>query len=279
MSKGKLGTHIVCACIIGAASAMFLYPQITFAEDNNSIGNGHEDSLSDGFKITSVTLSTMVKSQYLSAFNGGVCSKESVLHSDLYTTFKNGLYIDVWHSIGLQSKWDSGFDDEIDLSIGRAGKLGDSGFTYDIGLCYFNCFPVKKWGDKGDVLELYTEWSIADPWKINSNNTIAPYFRTETVWSPYSNLVKGETLASLGLRHSLMINQEWSIKDKVWLLYDPGVFGLDSGFLAIGEAQIDCKVSKNLTLNLIWVRYSAPFGVHDSRNWDTAVGAGATYNF
>jgi hypothetical protein len=130
-----------------------------------------------------------------------------------------------------------------------------------------------------DIFEVYTELSIADPWKIGNSNTLAPYIRTETMWSADRKAIDGETPIYGGFKHSWAFAKHWSLNEKVYMCYDPGIFGLDSGFLAMWQGQLDWKISKALTWNVIWLRESVPMSVHDSRKDETVAGMGFTFNW
>lgn len=259
-------------------AALMICSAFVYAEDGvPGIGTKHE-SWFDGFgEKPTLTLSAMAKSGYLLG-NGDWSTQEPVLQSNAFLAFKNGMYLDLWNSVGLQSKWDSGYDDELDFAVGWAGKLGKTGVSLDIGVYYFNVYPVNSLRGN-DLFQLYTEWTPSEPWKIGSNNTLTPYIRTETTRSADGCSVNNDTLVYGGLKHSWAFATNWSINDKAYIVYDPGTCGLDAGFVASWQGQVDWQINKTVTWNLLWVRESIPLNVSDRRDTETVAGTGFTLNF
>lgn len=226
----------------------------------------------------SVTLRSVVASKYLAFGSGGTLYDKPAIQSDIFVSFRNGFYVDLWNSTPFKGH-DNNFGWEQDLGIGWAGPLSTfdlkgfaSDMTLDIGSTYFDEPGLLTIGAK-DILYNHVKLSKAFKWVTvfgNFENYIA------MPGSPYH----GGNLYSIGAsKGTSFFKDRVSASTSLALTYDDGGFGMDKGFLLRGSAELDWKLTKHLTMILPQVNYYAPLTVRDSRSLDAVVFGGFSYRF
>ena len=230
----------------------------------------------------SVNLRTVVASKYLAFGSGGTLYDKPVIQSDIFTSFQNGFYVDLWNSTALTGH-DSNFGWEQDLGIGWAGPLSTFGIcgyasdmTLDIGTTYFDEPGLLTLGAK-DVLYSHVKLSKA----------ITKWFAMNGEYENYVTMPKtgyqGGSLFSLGASTSksfLGHNDDLvTASTALAIVYDNGGFGCDDGFLLRGSAELDWKLTTHVTMILPQVNYYVPVTMQDSRRLDAVVFAGFGYHF
>jgi len=247
-----------------------LFGSEVFGADNTT-------NTASGWKPT-VSLRSVYASKYLVFGTGAVLYDKPVIQTDLFVSFRNGVYLDLWNSTPFEG-YNRNFGTEQDFGIGWAGPLSKFGvkgplssITLDIGTTYFDEPKVLTFGAK-DIL-----WSHAKLTKEFKWATIYGSFDNflEMPGSPY----KGGNVATFGAsKGTSMFNGLLNPSTSLALVYDNGGFGNDRGFLLKGGAELDWRITKRVTLILPQVTYYAPVGVDDSRKLDCVWFAGFCYKF
>jgi len=88
----------------------------------------------------------------------------------------HGVYLDVWSSDVLTGTPSQRAANELDLVIGKRGKIG--GLSYDGQFRYLNLNPIGSWRDREDYVDfgLLTTYDSFPAWK---GNTIQPALDVE----------------------------------------------------------------------------------------------------
>ena len=220
--------------------------------------------------LVAVTLSSTFASKYLAFGSGAVLYDKPVLQSDLFVEFKNGLYVDLWHSTGFDDAWNNNLGDEVDYGVGWNGSIKN--FSISLGCTYFDEPNVFTLG--GDDI-LYTKAFISRQYK-HVGVTVG-YENYTTM--PDSGF-QGGNLYSAGFNKSIpLIKDRLTLNNSIAAVYDDGGFGYDDGFLLRGNIGLSLTVSKHLTLNVSSVNYYIPLSVHDARKTDAVVFVGFKYLF
>jgi hypothetical protein len=222
----------------------------------------------------SATFTLDFRSGYIDV-NGAWLSKSAVVQADITLTFPNNIYIDLWHSAGLSSGLDSGYDDETDIYVGWTKEF-ENGLNLDINLAYFNLYKLDTINDD-DAFQLTVE--VSKDFTFGETHTIAPFIRTETLASVRTHSVKGETYLYGGFSHAWVISDAWSLEHKLYALYDPGIYELDAGFVLGYEAALGYQINKQIKWNLLTVQAFTPLSVSDERETAGVIGTGLVVEF
>ncbi|KKT27835.1 MAG: hypothetical protein A3G02_00685 [Candidatus Yanofskybacteria bacterium RIFCSPLOWO2_12_FULL_44_13b] len=212
-----------------------------------------------------VTLSANAKEIYLGA-NGAVFYDGFVPETDVFISWKNGVYADIWTSTALNFRRD--FDKEVDVTVGKAGKF--HGFDYAVDGSYFIIVIT-------DVITTSIELSRSV--EINPRLTLAPYIRAEA----YGPVRKGGPprgiMGIAGLRGSVTIVPRLSISYRGLLKKDTGCFGFDSAVMGQGYVGIPIRLTSRLNITP-GVSFSAPISrVRDGRKQEAVWEIGFSRRF
>lgn len=231
-------------------------------------------SVSASFAAPSVTVSEMVKSRYMGG-NGVYFSDGPVIQSDLFMSFDNGAWVDLWNSQDLGSEEVGSYANEIDIGAGWAGKIGQSGLSLNAGIYYWDTAKVLSLAD-GDIWQAFAQVSGAPV--VIENITIVPYAKVETLRdNGNGDLVNFESKYHLG--GSVVtekIDSRVSFSGNCDIVYDPGIFGVDPGFFLGYDFNVNVEITKSITLVPISAKVVVELG-----NGDVSVvpGAGLVVNF
>lgn len=226
----------------------------------------------------SVTLRSVIASEYLMFSTGSILYDKPVIQTDLFVIFRNGFYFDLWNSAPFEG-YDHNLGTEQDLGIGWAGPLFVFGINgkasdmiLDIGIAYFNEPKLLTLG-ADDVL--YSHVKLSKEFKLA---TISGQF--ENYASMPGSFYPGGNLFSIGFNKGRsFFKDRVSASTSLALAYGTDMFGLDSGFFLRGSVELDWKLTKRLTMILPQVNYYAPLTVHDNRSLDAVVFSGFSYQF
>jgi len=197
------------------------------------------------------TLTSKYTPVYFYDSNGARFYNGPVVQSDLFVTWKSGVYADIWTSTAGNTRLD--FDKEIDVTIGYAGKVGR--LNYKTELLYF---VVKD----GDVLDLNTEVSLGF--------VVSPFIRVE-LYKPVENTgPKQGTILNAGLRSSFKIAPRTTLSLEVTAHRDSGAFGYDRADILSGYIGLAVAVTDRTSL-LVGVTPSHPLSVVRDGRKDEAV--------
>ncbi|MES2436859.1 MAG: hypothetical protein V4519_02515 [Patescibacteria group bacterium] len=232
------------------------------------------DEVFKGAPHPSVVLTTRLWSQYYGA-NGSVYHTDPVLQSDVFVTFPNGVYIDLWHSAGLDdANLNSNFGDEVDYTLGWVGKVRD--VNVNVGVSYFDlAAPRLLSGTKGDLIYMYGELSL--DLDLGNGHTIKPFLKPEAYLSANATNEGFEGQVQVGVNHIWQVNESVSFQHRLAVLADPGFYGFDSGLMLFYSGGVAWKLSDSITLDLpVWKMGTPITSMSDSREFDGAIGVGLT---
>lgn len=225
-------------------------------------------------KAASVTFSSGVANQYISFGSGAVLYDENpVLQSDLFVSFENGFYADLWNSKSFVSSWGENLGDELDYGFGWAGSIG-GGFTLDIGVTYFDEPTIADFAE-GDIL--YTHVKLSHEIETFSEfglGTLTVSGMFDSYKTLFGTDYDGGNLYGIGAN----INQVWgkttSFNLNQVLAYDDGGFGLDDGFIIEWSAGLTHRLSDRTSLVLPSITLYTPLSVHDARETELVLYGG-----
>ncbi len=243
------------------------------------VGGGRDDSKKTELNVAkevetadswSYTVVSRVLSQYL-GLNGAVFHKKPVLQTSFTASHANGLYLDLWTSVGLADKrYGNNFGDEIDLTAGWAGSKFD--IDWDVGLSYIIAGNMGHSDD--DFWWQYIEGKKT--FELGESQTLSPFGRVE--WFANTELQPIKPYLEAGAYHSWQISESVSLQSRGSMLWDSGVFGFRSGFVARYKGSLDWKICENVTLEAPYVKLSHPF-MDDDREDEIAAGVGFRIGF
>ena len=197
-----------------------------------------------------------------------------VSQSDLFVLFPNGIYVDVWGSVGLDNfnPW-NGFDDEVDVTFGWQTKV--KGVSLDVGMSYFAI--VDGGADLKDLFNPYVGFSWA-AFEEKSRFNLAPYLKFEH-YRPWSGDALHQGWQNRGGSDwSFKVNDWLSISSRTGIFYDTGCFGFDRGWLSEihGNLAIALNDSVAVTPMFKWIRPikgmsvregTVAYGISISKTW------------
>lgn len=216
----------------------------------------------------SITMSSYAANKYLAFGTGSVLTKDSVAQTDLFVSFKSGLYVDLWNSRSLTGKWNDGsFGNEVDYGAGWKGSVAKS-LILNVGVTYFDEPRAFTLG-AGDIL--YPHAFLTKEFRLLS--VTVGY--EDYIAMPGSGF-KGGSLVSLGASWSRSFGKA-SLHASFTGVYDTGTIGTSHGFIARGCAGADWSQNDRLTLNVLGVNWFVPVTPHDKRVSNAMVFTGLTF--
>jgi len=215
----------------------------------------------------SVSVSSGVANQYIAFGNGGILYGKAVCQSDIFVSFENGIYIDLWNSKSLEGNWGESLGDELDYGIGWSGQIGQ-GFGLNIGLTYFD-EPMAMTFGPGDVWFSHVKVS-------HSLGGVKVFGQYENHTTVAGTSYEGGNLWSLGVSKSQGYHDFITVDVSGTLTYDDGAYGNDSGLLAKSSLGCSWKVSDHLTVVLPQLNLYVPWAVNDSRETEIVVYGGVS---
>ena len=220
-------------------------------------------------RAQSITASSYVADKYLAFGTGSVLDRGLVAQTDLFVSFHDGAYVDLWNSRSLQGRWNDGsFGNEVDYAIGWKGAVA-ADTRLNIGTTYFDEPKAFTFG-AGDIL--YTHAFLTKDFKLLS--LTAGY--ENYVAMPRSGF-RGGNLVSLGVSKHQSFG-EIGLHTSATLVYDSGTIGTRHGFIARGNTGLDWNISKRLAFNVLGANWYVPLTTHDRRTADAMVYSGLTWN-
>ena len=218
----------------------------------------------------SATVSTYIADKYLGFATGNVLSRDPVIQSDIFISWKNGLYIDLWNSRSLRGTWDNGsLGNEVDYIVGWKGMIATN-LTLNVTVGYLDEPKAFTLG-AGDIL--YPHAFLTRDFKYLS---VTAGFENYTTM-PRSGF-QGGNLISLGVsKYQSLWNSKIGLRASVVGVYDDGTLGSGKGFILRGGTGVDWHITKRLTVNVIGVNWYVPLTPHDKRVANTMVYSGLTF--
>lgn len=204
-------------------------------------------------------LSSVIVDKYIGT-NGDVWFKGPVSQTELYITTNLGAYIDLKCSKSLAFAWGESTGDELDGGLGFETKIHKINFEAGF-IGYLN--PLNFGG-------LVSHIRISKDIKKISLFTNVENFQ--------DNLLKTQgSLYSLGvysLTKSKLVSRELNLE----LVYDEGVFGLQSGFLWKANYSLSWNLFKGFSIMIPSIKYFSPINTTD-RTEQWTVGCGVNYAY
>ncbi|MFA4916896.1 MAG: hypothetical protein WC560_09530 [Syntrophales bacterium] len=209
-----------------------------------------------------------VWSRYLGD-NAGIFYPKPVVWYDLYADLPGGWYADIWISNGLDDReFSNNTGDEIDVSAGYTGQFFF--LSYNIGILYCDAYEVWNFPN-GDLIKSYAcltyslvSWNIA--------------FAVEH-YIPGGDKMEGGWLFYLSVCRVWELSPRWTLNGLFGPRYDDGAFGLDSGYYAGADFELDYQLSDTMTIGPA-VRAKTPIShMDDGRNTDIVYGITFSINF
>lgn len=224
----------------------------------------------------SATVLGKVWSEYLGA-TGGVIHDKPVFQTDIFVSLPKGFYFDIWHSMGLEnSNLSANFGDEIDLTLGWTGKLGEV-YYLDTGVMYYDCYPVLE-GKNYDAFSPYVEVGRSmELRRFLGTHILVPFGRLE------ANLPTGDTNSGTysyaGVKHVWKISEKLQVKQKIDFLHDSGSFGAMSGLIGRYEGRLSWQAFKVMSVEPIAIKARTPISPIPEHKTEIVFGAGVTLYF
>lgn len=185
-----------------------------------------------------VTLTTAVRPIYLGA-QGSIFADKPVSQTDIFLSWKNGFFADVWVSTGADTKPE--FDKELDFIVGYAGARGWLKYSTD-----FEYFAIQG----------------IDVTNVNAELGVGPFFVKLEAYAPVK---KGGPhrglLPNVGFKVSgvPLFEKFESIRLDLaqWVKYDTGAFGFGELWLLQGRFAGTYFFTKKVGVGA-GMRWSAP---------------------
>jgi hypothetical protein len=154
--------------------------------------------------------------------NGGLFYDGPVIQSDLFISFQNGLYGDLWVSRGGKARWMDEFDSEVDYNAGWANDI------LDLGVMYIDVSTLAA----SDVFQLYTKLSTRE-----FQGGLQGRFVVEHYLAMSGNDPARGTITRLHLMQNVVVGHG-SLGWKLGAFYDTGAFGFAEGTVGEGEISL-----------------------------------------
>jgi hypothetical protein len=221
--------------------------------------------LAVGFTVNASAQTGTVTFKYIDKYlgsNGGIFFDGPVIQPDIFVSFQNGVYADLWASRGDRGQWGEAFDSEIDFNAGWADE------NFDVGVLYIYSEPSAS-----DVLNLYATATTDE-----LVGGIKVFFKLEHYLAMEGNDPGRGSFTHLGLKGDRTLgnfNFGWTVE----AFYDTGAFGFSDGTLVSGKATLLYDFGQ-LSLGPM-IKATTPIHIanDDGREFDYAVGLVSQFTF
>lgn len=205
--------------------------------------------------------------------NGSVLINGPASQSELIVLLGDkGFYGYAWNSMGLNKRTAN----EIDLGFGRDGELV-AGISCDAAVFFVNLEGLGRI-ERTDLWEPYVK--LYKAFQIDDKNTVTPFVLGEYFFTNGTKQFDGGLYVHAGVEHSLKEGKV-SLKNKLDILYDDGVFGFQRAAIGSYEGKVDYSFTKSLGV-YGGVRLSQPLSSvseKDGREFQSIASAGITLKF
>jgi hypothetical protein len=194
----------------------------------------------------SVEMSTSWWSEYIYS-NGNVGDKGDDIQSNLTVTMPDGefgvpgrMFFNIWGSKSMDDGREHSFGNEIDLTVGWIGNVGDLK-----AVVWADYFDLHRLTDAdGDVVRLCGE--VSKDFKLG-DHTLTPFAAMI-----HNIILKGDDgiLPGAGLRHSLPITDKLTLSHSAEFDYDEGSCDNSAAFLFFYSAGLFWDISKNASVGM-----------------------------
>jgi hypothetical protein len=229
-------------------------------EDTNALTVG-PDPKTDPVKYT---LTTMAATKYLGKI-GVVAWNKPVNQSELTASWKNGSFLDLWTSTGFDKQ--SNFGDEVDYTVGWAGK------HWSMGATWIDLSPQLSMHG-GDILQSAITFQQSFNIQGQSMTAYVEADRLEVTEDPSKNS------SSFGLA-GIKFQRPWrklSMGSDVSVMKETGIFGSKPVLLKRFIESMSLQVNKTLTLTPVKLYVVTP-NRSSGRGISNQVSSGLTLSF
>jgi hypothetical protein len=200
-------------------------------------------------EATEISLDSTVgaKTRYVGT-SGMLVFDEPVAQGDFFWTFPSNFWADVAWS--TDSNFRKNYGREIDWAVGWSGKYWDvSAWYYD----FTQQFSLEPVGDYADAVGegFY-------PIRISEHHKIAPRAKADIFYSTYKPRDWSGTFIQVGVSHSWESRSWLGLEQSLNFVYDSGIFGYDSGFIARYDSRYAWKIETGVVLDAPTIRVTMP---------------------
>ncbi|GEM_PF-6939614 len=212
-----------------------------------------------------VTFTSKARQIYLGA-NGDPFYNGFVPQSDFFLSWENGFYGDLWFSTALNGQKD--FDKEVDITVGKSGKIGELNYTADVN--YFVLVIT-------DVMNINGETSRN--LQINRKVNLAPFLRGEVYFPVHKGGPRQGLMVVSGIRSSSELHSHVGLLVNYWFKVDSGCFGYDRALLGQGFVGLSFKLNEKVVVTP-GITMSKPLtSVNDGRKFHSNPEIAISYRF
>jgi hypothetical protein len=224
--------------------------------------------------ISSITWSTDALSQYINNDNGERLHTKPVVQSSTNFQFQDGFYLNLWGSKSLDREGPANnLGNEIDYIFGWANVIGPVGV--DLSAQYWSLSDPLLFRSHGDVVQFQIE--LNKDLKFDMH-TITPFVKIEPTF-PLDGSQTGAYLY-VGLRHKWNLTDNVAFTQAGQIIYDPGIYGIISGYNFRYDAALAWDLSKTMTIRLPVFRVFVPITTfEEDRTTAYTYGAGFDMRF
>ncbi len=208
--------------------------------------------------------------------NGVVFHGGPVIQNELLIVLSNGLYLDLWHSMGMDgSGLSSGLDDRLAYTVGWRGRMRK--YSFDAGVTYMDMAGLLEFPDR-DLLLPYLEVGRVVTAK-GGNQVFGLYLKIQPGFPANGSYPEKGFYVGAGLRHSYQAGKKLFLKEEFVLIRDSGAFGFGGGALFKYDVRINRKLFGPLSLDFPMLKFIAPFSGMNDRKMETSIGVRLGMNF
>lgn len=228
-------------------------------------------SVSAVMAAPSVSVQSVVSDKYVGT-DGSELYGAGVIQSDVFMTFENGIYLDIWNSTpfsGLNENCGS----EQDLGFGWTGPVPVSDFSLavmDVGVTYYDEPRLQDFG-AGDILNGHVKLSV-------TTNGITVFESYEKNVALKGSGFEGFDLFSLGVSRLMGHTSGVVVNGTAALGYSFGGTDLNDGLMFRLAYDVSYPLTKKLKLVAplkVWL----PLTTYDLRENEFVAGVGLGYTF
>jgi len=229
-----------------------------------------------------IVIATQLLSKYVGNA-GAVFHAGAVQQTEITATLKSGIYFDIWHSMAWRdhsSQNEDGeetmdYGNEIDWTIGWSGDLGESGFTIDAGVSYFDC--ANLWQTEFDTINPYV--TIGYSTELTAEQKLSTSVKVELPVVVGENFAGNHgTYITAGVEHTWQASEKLSLSHGPSLIIDDNPYEMDKGLIGRYQVSADYALTEKVSLNAT-VSASSPLTSMSDRETEIVSGVGLKISF
>lgn len=275
--------QILLAALAALVALSTITPVRAFVGDEGECTTAIQEEVSAPI---SVVANLTPLTEYIGPDTGMVFYDRPVLQGDITLRHLNsGIFINLWASTGFDDTWNSGWDDEFDLTAGMTRPVNLFGLfeaSLTASVSYFDNFDVGTWS-QNDVVKASLKADFTDMEFEVGGFTAVPFASYSSYTIPSARTeFEGGNIFAVGFSGSLPLSERWNLSSTFSLGWDDGAFGAQAGWLFKNSSSLNFSVSEDVTLNLLSLTTFVPFG-NDRRTPNlkekVVLGTGVTWKF